>query len=185
METIIENLDGKPLILKMADFDSEFDVDDMTRIHYENVYGDAVTVSALLNKVGILKSHAESIFNLKTLESKIYESELRKQFRREAADNAGRIKIGEESFKFTEKTLDDAVILDKVWQIKQKNVFLAQANLGKIDSFYWSVQSKDKKLNNLIVGVTEEQLWNELVESKINGILIKKGKSITERRARK
>ncbi|MBK5194270.1 MAG: hypothetical protein JJE07_13925, partial [Flavobacteriaceae bacterium] len=113
--------------------------------------------------------------------AKIYEATLRKDFRREGADNGGRIKVENESIKLTEKSLDEAVILDKAWQIKQKNVFTAQEVFSKVDSFYWSVQSKDKKLNNLISGLTEAELWDTLIDGKVNGILIKKKQSITER----
>lgn len=181
METIIKSLDGKPIVMEMADFDERFNADDMTRIQYENLYGDAVTVSALLNKIGALRAVAENELSHKDLSAKIYEATLRKDLRREGAENGGRIKIQNESVKLTEKSLDEAVILDKAWQIKQKNVFKSQEVFSKVDSFYWSVQSKDKKLNNLIAGLTEAELWDTLVDGKVNGILIKKRKSITDR----
>ena len=180
MRTLI-HIDGKPLELTMSDFEDSIDLDDMTRVHYENLIGDAITVSALLNKVGILKAKAESNYNHKKLDFEIYESRLRKNFRREAIENNGKILVEKELIKLTEKSLDEASILDKAWQINKKNMFKAQEDLSKIDSFYWAVQSKDKKLNNLITGITDEQLWHELVEGKINGIMIKKAKSITQR----
>lgn len=180
MKSVI-HLDGKPITLEMADFDDVVNVDDMTRIHYENIYGDAVTVSALLNKVGILKSRAEEIHSEKKFEAEIEESNLKKNFRREAIENDNHIKVDGVRIKLTEKSLDDAVNLDKGLQVIKKNVIHAKRVYDDIESFYWGVQSKDKKLNNLISGLTEEELWNELVDGKINGILIKKRKSITER----
>lgn len=181
METSIIHLDGRPIVIKMSDFEDTIDADELTRINYENIYGDAVTVSALLNKVGVLKAYAESVHSQKALEVEFESSRLRKQFRREAIENDNHINIDGVRIKFTEKSLEDAVNLDKGLQIMRKNVVKAKENLGKIDSLYWGVQSKDKKLNNLISGVTEEELWNSLVEGKVNGLLIKKRKSIVER----
>ena len=182
METTIIHLNGKPLVLKMSDFDDEIDVDELTRINYENVYGDAVTVSALLNKIGVLRAHAEGVYDNQALEVEFKTSSLKKMFRREAIENDNHIKIDGVRIKLTEKSLDDAINLDKGLQVMRKNLVKAKENLGKIESLYWGVQSKDKKLNNLISGVTEEELWNQLVEGKINGLMIRKNKSIVERK---
>lgn len=180
MKTLI-HIDGKPLTLTMSDFDDEIDVDDMTRINYENLYGDAVTVSALLNKVGILVATAEASYDNKKLEVEFEESRIRKDFRRKAIEDDNYITVDNVRIKFTEKSLDDAVNLDKGLQVMKKNVVKAKETHEKIKSFYWGVQSKDKKLNNLISGLTEAQLWDQLVDGSINGILIKKRKSITEK----
>lgn len=178
---IVIHIDGRPIALTMSDFDDEVNADDLTRINYENLYGDAVSVSALLNKVGTLRAKAESDYDLKKLEADFEESRLRKMFRREAIENDNHIKIDGVRVKFTEKSLDDAVMLDGGLQVMKKNIAFAKEVFGKIDSLYWAVQSKDKKLNNLVSGLTQEELWNELVDGKINGILIKKKKSITQR----
>jgi len=184
METSIIHLDGKPVVIKMSDFGDEIDADELTRINYENIYGDAVTVSALLNKIGVLRAHAESVYDQKALEVEFETSRLKKQFRREAIEDGGHISIEGVRIKLTEKSLDDAVNLDKGLQVMRKNVVKAKENFGKIESLYWGVQSKDKKLNNLISGVTEEELWNSLVDGKVNGLLIKKKRSIVERNNR-
>jgi len=39
---------------------------------------------------------------------------------------------------------------------------------------YWSIQSKDRKLNNLVPKVTPEEFYNDLVEGTINTFTIKK-----------
>ena len=180
METTILYLNDKPITIKMNDFEDDIDADELTRINYENVYGDAVTVSALLNKVGVLRAYAEGVYDTKSLEVEFEMSRMKKNFRREAIENDGHIRVDGVRIKLTEKSLEDALILDPALQIMRKNVVKAKENLGKIESLYWGVQSKDKKLNNLVSGVTEEELWDHLVEGKINGLLIKKNKSIRE-----
>lgn len=187
MESLIM-IDGKPVTLTMSDFDEEIDADSLVRVNYENLAGDAITVSALLNKVGNVVAQAEESFSLKKLEFEIYEANLKKGWRREAIENAGKFipvknKEGNgDSIKLTEKSIEEAVYLDATWQIKKKNSIKAQSNLSKIQALYWGVQSKDKKLNNLMSGLSEKELWTEIVEDSINTILIKKRKSITERK---
>ena len=180
MKTTI-HVGDKPITLVMQDFDSEIDVDDITSIQYYNLYGEAVTVSALMNHIGILKAKAESIYSEKKLEFDIYESTLRKRFRREAAMNAGKFKIGDEQVKMTEPALTEAIILDDGWQVNKKNVIKAKETMDKIDSIYWAIQSKDRKLSVLMKAVTPEEFVTELVDGKVNGMTIKKRKSITEK----
>jgi hypothetical protein len=70
-------VDGMNLILKYSPFEDAIDMDDLTRIHYENLYGEAVTVSAIQNRIGILKAEAEAAYERKKLECDIYEANLR------------------------------------------------------------------------------------------------------------
>lgn len=169
------------ITFNMSDFDSEIDVDEITSIDYSNLYGEMVTVSALMNKIGILKAKAESIFSEKKLEFDIYESTIRKRIRRESVMNGGKFKVDDEFIKLTESSLNEAIILDKGWQVNKKNVIKANETLEKINAIYWAVQSKDRKLSVLMKAVTPEEFENELVEGKVNGMIIKKHKSIVKR----
>lgn len=178
MKTVI-HIEDQVIHLVTADFDSEIDVDEITSIDYSNLFGEAVTVSALMNKIGILKARAEAIYAEKKLEFDIYEATQRKRIRREAAMNEGKFKIEGEFIKLTENSLEEAIILDAGWQVNKKNVIKSQETLGKIDSIYWAIQSKDRKLSTIMRPVTPQEFMNELVEGKVNGILIKKKKSIT------
>lgn len=181
-------IDGLNLVLKYEKFEETIDVDDLTRIHYENLFGEAVSVSALLNRVGILKAEAEAYYERKKLEADIYEANLRKRWRRESNMTGGKFTLtieGEEpeQIKLTEKSLDEAVLLDPACQVHRNNTITAKATLAKMDSLFWSVSSKDKKLNNIMKEVTPEEFANEIVEGKINGMMIRKSKSTIEKRA--
>lgn len=68
-----------PVELETNGFDGRIDIDRLTSINYENLFGEAVTVSALLNKVGILRAEAEKAVAEKKLEKDIYEAD-RKSF---------------------------------------------------------------------------------------------------------
>ena len=179
MKTVL-HIDNNPIELTMADFDSEIDVDDITSINYSNLFGEYVTISTLMNRIGILKARAEAIYAEKKLEFDIYEATQRKRLRREAAMNSNYFKIEDQQIKLTENSLEEAIIIDEGWQVNKKNVIKAQETLNKIDSIYWAISSKSKKLEVLLKPVTPEEFFDEIIEGKVNGILIKKKKSITK-----
>lgn len=179
MRTII-HIDDNPLELIMADFDSEINVDEITSIDYSNLFGEAVTISTLLNRIGILKARAEAIYAEKKLEFDIYEATQRKRLRREAAMNSNYFKVDDQQIKLTENSLEEAIVIDAGWQVNKKNVIKAQETLNKVDSIYWAISSKSKKLEVMLKPITPEEFYNELMEGTVNGILIKKRKSITK-----
>ena len=168
---IVIHLGDKPVQLFTNDFDDNVDTDELTSINHSNLYGEAVTVPALMNKVGLLKAEAERVHSIKRLELEVFEAELRQSIRKDATAKGD---------KLTEAGLNELVSKDGGYQIKKKNVITAQYNLSIIESIFWAVKSKDSKLNNLIKGVTPEELFNELVEGTVNNIVIKKRKSITQ-----
>lgn len=169
---VVMHLGDKPVVLVFKDFDDEVDVDQLTSIDHSNLYGEAVTVPALMNHVGILKASAEKIHSEKKMELEIFEAKLRQITRKDA------VVSGE---KLTEASLNEKVEEDKVLQDKRRQLINAKYNFDITDSLFWSISAKDKKLNNLIKGVTPQELYQELQEGVINNILIKKHKSITEK----
>jgi hypothetical protein len=180
MKTVIY-VDDRPITLQMKDFDDEVDIDMMTGIDYSNLFGEAVTVSANLNRFGILKASAEEKLSKAKLELDIYESGLRKSFRREANMNDGKFKVGDEAIKLTEGSLNEAIMLDKGLQVMKNNIIKFQKNVSDLDSIFWSISSKDKKLNNMLKAVTPSEFYNEIIEGAVNGFVIKKHKRIDEK----
>ena len=106
----------------------------------------------------------------------MFEASLKKQLRREANLNGGKFTIDGESVKLTEKSLEDAVILDVKYQTVSKEIIEAKRDLDMLDSLFWSVQDKSKKLNNILKPVTPEEFVSELIEGEINLLFIKKPK---------
>ena len=179
MRTII-HIDDTPIELVMADFESEIDIDEITSIDYSNLFGEIITISTLMNRIGILKARAEAICSEKKLEFDIYEATQRKRIRREAVDNAGKFTLDGGFIKLTEDSIKEAITLDVGWQVNKKNVIKAQETLNKVDSIYWAISGKSKKLEVMLKPVTPEEFFNELVEGSVNGIFVKKKKSITK-----
>lgn len=169
---ILVHFNGVPVTLQTNGFEDRIDIDRLTSIDYGNLYGEAVTVSALLNKVGMLRAEAEKTMNEKKLEKEIYEADLRRMWRREANRNQGRFTIEGEEIKLSEKALDEAVILDEEYQKIALEHIEAQKNFNMLDALLWAVQDKSRKLNNVLKPVTPTEFLNELVEGAVNSFTI-------------
>lgn len=162
---------GQIFILVFEGFSAgEIDSDQLTKIDHSNLYGEAISISALVNQVGLLATEAERVMDKKKFEVDVEEARLDKLIRKNAVAN---------QIKVTETSIKSEILLDKAYQNAMYSYLSAKAQFGRIDSLYRAVKSKDNKLNNMIRGVTPAELVNELVEGTINNILIKRHKSIT------
>lgn len=156
----------KIVILKYLDFDSDIDLDLITQIDYSNLYGEIVTISALLNRIGILRADVENIYNEFKLELSIFESQKRKDTVREA------LAVGLK--KPSEASLDDDLNTHAQVIAMRKRLNELQKNFNYVDAVYWAVQSKDKKLSVLMKSVTPEEFADGIVEGIVNTFYIKK-----------
>ena len=171
---ILVHFNDVPVTLVTNGFEETVDIDKLTSIDYSNLYGEAVTVSALLNKVGLLRAEAERAVSEKKLEKEVYEADMKKGWRREANRNGGKFTIEDEEIKLSEKALDEALLLDEDYQKLCLEYIEAQKNFSVLDALQWSVQDKSKKLNTLLKPVTPQEFLSELVEGKVNSFLIAK-----------
>lgn len=163
------------IVLLAADRIDPIDMDAVTTINYSNLFGEAVTCSALLNRIGQLKADAEAIYNAAKLELGVYESRLKKDFRKESLLGGGRVRLEDgTTVKLTENGLDDLVKMDKNFQTLSKEVIYRKRDLDYLDSLNWAISSKDRKLNTLLPKVTPEEFWDGIVEGAINTFVIKK-----------
>ena len=175
MEKIVIHIGEKPLVLLFNDFKDDVNIEELTKIEYSNLYGEAITISALLSKVGVMRAEAEKHMNIMKLKHEIYEANVRKRYRSFAAENGGKVAIGEgKLIKLTENGLDDLVKTDEYWKSSKEEYINAKTQYEYMDALFWAVNSKDKKLNNVIKAVTPEELYTELVEGVINCMAIRK-----------
>lgn len=171
---ILTHFNNIPVTLITSGFEGAVDIDRLTAIDYSNLYGEAVTVSALLNKVGLLRSEAEKRVAECKLEKDVYEAQTKKEWRRQANKNGGKFIIEDEEIKLSEKALDEALLLDEKYQELCIEFIEAQKNFSILDALQWAVQDKSKKLNNLLKPVTPSEFISELVEGSVNSFFIKK-----------
>lgn len=172
------HIGNKPIILEHGNLDGIINVDDLTTINTSNIYGEAVTISAAVNRIGLLKAEVEGLMAETKLEYKIYEGKFKAKLRKQAVNNSGfytmRVDNEDVKVKLTEKSLDTSFEIDEGW-IKLKRKFIkAEKNFNALSSLYWACQDKSRKLNGLISGTTPKEFVAGMIEGKINGILIKK-----------
>lgn len=164
--------------LEHENLDNNINVDDLTTIDSGNIYGEHTTISAAVNRIGLLKTEVEAQMALAKMEYKIYEGTFKAKLRKQAANNNGKykIRVGNEDVdvKLTESSLGTSFETDEEW-LKLKRAFItAEKNFNALDVLYWSCQDKSRKLNGLVNGTTPEEYINGMVEGKVNGIFIKK-----------
>lgn len=178
MKYKVEIGDNKFITLEHLDFDDIINVDDLTKINTSNIYGEAVTISAALNRIGLLRAATKERIDDIKLRLKIYEGNYKAKLRKQASEEGGYFKMRvdnkEIQVKATEKALETCFEIDDKWITLKKSFIKAENNYESLDSLYWSCNNKSKILSNLISGTTPEEFVNSMIEGKINGILIKK-----------
>lgn len=167
-----------PIVLEHDNLDSTINVDDLTIIDTSNIFGEAVTISAAVNRIGLLKSEVEAQMATTKLEYKIYEGEFKAKLRKQAANNSGfytlRVDNEDVRVKATETSLASSFETDPKWIELKKNFITAEKNFNALSSLYWACQDKSRKLNGLTNGTTPEEFIEGMIEGKVNGILVKK-----------
>ena len=165
--------------LILGEFDTDIDTDDLCLIHHHNVSGEILTSSILLNRVGNKKAEFENILSETKLRFEIQSAHIKEKKRKEltfeSLDSKGMPKIS----KPTVDEVENAYVMSPDYKVMKQEIFKAQKNLAYIDSLYWSVKDKCDKVQKLFDKQKPEDFEKELIEERINGVMIKlKGKSI-------
>lgn len=175
MNILIE-IGTENIVLSCSDKEETIDLDSVTTIDYSNLYGEAVTISALLNKVGSWKSEYDRKVKEAKLCCDVYISRFKKDLRKKSVSNNGKITTDDGEIKLTEKVLDEMILLDDEYQTMQLELIELESKRDKLDVLWWALKSKDQKLNNILPKVVPTDFVNEIVEGKVNSFLIKKVK---------
>lgn len=150
MSKISKHIEKQDITLETEGIQGVVNTDDMTSIHYENIEGEILTVSAELNKVGFVKALAEASAKRSKLELEIYSAGFNKDVRREASLNSNHFTIDGDRIKLTENSLKEALFLDKKWQDLSFQKIEDESNLEMMSSLYWAINEKAKKLDKLM-----------------------------------
>ena len=172
-DTIVIHFKSKMITLSFEEFDTDIDIDELVKIHYDNLMGEILTISALLNKVGWLKAEAQDSVRQASLDLAILEAQTKEHYRKtntvKTQDAKGNAKIKAP----TQNEVDNMITTDENCIKTKKRLFRVEKEYDYVDSLYWAVKSKDQKLNRIADSLKPEEYERDIVEGKINGILIK------------
>lgn len=164
-EEKFEVLKTKLAQIIIPDWDWEIDMDDILRIRYDNIFGEVITIPVLENRVGRLVSELREHVKKEKLRLSVKEAELRKLFRKErSSDGQKKPTIQEE---------EDYLLTDPITKNKRFRIIEADKFLEDMEVFYEAVKSKAFKLNNLSKSLHPEEYEKELIEGKVNNVIIK------------
>lgn len=166
---VIERKGGKMVVLTLLQFDTEVDVDDILRIDYGNIMGEILTFPVIFNRVANLKAEMDSLSSETKLDFDIFESSLRAEKRKEFIAR---------SEKPTVDSVEDACRTDPRYKVKKQHLINTVKDAAYLEALYWSAQSKDSKLNRISEKIRPEEFEKELIETAINGVMIKNAKNV-------
>lgn len=167
----------REITLEHENFGNTINVDDLTTIDTSNIFGEHVTISAAVNRIGLMKSEVMATMAEARLEYKMYEGMYKARLRKQASKNKGmysiRIDNEDVEVKLSEASLATSFETDEEW-IKLKRAFIkAEKDFNALDALYWACQDKSRKLNGLVQGTTPEEYVDKMISGKVNGVLIK------------
>lgn len=168
MEIVKITVGDQIVTLTYKSFDTDIDIDSITQIQYDNLYGEIVTVSSLLNRVGLLKAEVDNEYELYKLDCEVFEAQKRREYHK------SKVSLGEK--KPSEQQTDDYILSLEEVILKRKRLIQFKKNCDYISALYWAVQSKDKKLSVIMKPVIPEDFAKEIQEGIINTIMINKFK---------
>ena len=150
--------------LLFDDFDEDMDIDSLLKIDYSNIIGELITFPVIVNRFGNLLAEAESKVSETKLNLEVFEA--KERLRVELAEaNGGK--------NPTVEALNNALLMNNAYQVMRKRLIEVQKTRDYINSIFWSAKDKSDKISTLLKS-SEITLETELMENRINGVLIKK-----------
>lgn len=173
----IISLPNKIIVLTW-DEDYDIDTDDILKIDVSNIFGEAVTFPVILNRLGIILAEIDDALRRQNFDLEKVDAELNKE-RAKAYDRAfEELKITNKSptvVQCENRAKDDSKVLEREQERRLVKMKLldVQKDRDIINSLYWSAKSKDDKLNKLTEKLKPIDFEDNLVEGKINNVMIK------------
>lgn len=180
METVKVSFKKKIITLHFEDIEADINVDDLTRIDYTNLFAEIITIPVLMNRVGLMKAQCENDYDLAKLDTAIYEANTAEMVRKELLKMVTDSK-GKQKWKpGTKDEVEDGVTLDEGVQLRRRRIIRMKKEVAFMDSLYWAISNKARKLDRISdsMSLKPEEFENEIVEGKINGILVKAHKKL-------
>lgn len=167
----------KKKIVKLIfdEFEDEIDVDQLTFIDYANLHAEFLTISSLYNRVGMWKAEAQHAYDRAVLHRKIQEAEKGEHYRKKLKRVDEYANGKPKTVWPTKDEVENAVTLDELIQNLHKKEIRLKKEYGYMDSLFWAVKSKEKKVEKLVegAGLKPDDFESSIIEGRWNGILIR------------
>lgn len=172
-EQLTIQLATKVVVINILPFDTDIDVEDLTKIHHHNIIGEILTCSVLLNRVGNLLADMDEHLSHTKLDFEIFMADLKEKKRKElirtGTDSKGNPKVE----KPTQDEVDNAVLITPEYKVKKTNLFRVQKEWAYINSLYWAVKDKSDKVQRVTEKLKPEEFEKDIIEGEINGVMIR------------
>lgn len=174
-EVVTVPFKDKIITLHFEFLDLDIDINEITQIDYSNLYGELVSVSTLLNKVGIIRAEAESHMDTAKMEKTIKYAQLDSNYRKSLRYKHINSRKEEVWKSPNDSAVEAAVNSDKEYINHCKRFIRMKKEYGFIDALFWGVKSKEKKLDKIgeSMSLTPEEFQNNITEGVVNGMHIK------------
>ena len=169
MEKKVVNIAGKQYVLHVGEFDEDFQVEDFLKIDYSNLVGELVTFPIIENRIGLMLADAESKVSEIKLNRDILEAKLKEKYALSLADENG-------GKRPTVDAINAAVLQDKGYQVILRKKIECEKARDYANSLLWAMKSKSSKLEKLSLTIQGQDVPAEMLEGKLNGIVIKRAK---------
>lgn len=173
MSKKIINIGEQTYKLIYDEFEDGIDIDNLLKIDYSNLIGEIITFPIIVNKFGLLLADAESKVAETKLNIDVYESKAKERLRlRLQGENGGK--------NPTVDALNSAVMQDKGYQALKRKLIDVTKTRDYINSIFWSCKDKSEKLNKLSLTVQNAEIPEEVLQGRVNNIVIKKVKRVID-----
>lgn len=162
------------IVLSLEQFDTDVNMDEFTKIQHHNIFGEILTCSVALNRIGNMLAQYDELLAEAKLDFDIFYAQTIEKKRKELTFTTDGPKGGTKIDKPTKDEVENAVLVSPEYKAKKLNLIKIEKNRNIINSFYWSTKSKDEKLNKLSEKLRPEEFERDIVEGKINGVMLKK-----------
>lgn len=163
-DIIYQPLNKKMVAIHVEEWDWDVNLDELLRIDYSNIFGEIITIPVLENQAGRLAAQIKNYYKSEKMKMEIKEAEVRHLYRNEqsaAGAKAPSIQM-----------VDDYVMMDPIVKSMRYRLLRLEKEMDQIEVLYESVKSKSFKLNNLSKSVVPAEYEKDLVEGKINNVMI-------------
>lgn len=174
VEKVTIELKTRVIVLSLEPLDTDTNMDEFCKIQYHNIMGEILTCSVALNRVGNMLAEMDEILSESKLDFDIFYAQQIEKQRKALTFQIDLPKGGTKVDKPTKDEVENAVMTTPEYKAKKLNLIKLQKNQSIINAWYWSLKSKDDKLNKISEKLRPEEFEKEILEGKVNGVMLKK-----------